>query len=214
MLFRSPTRSCRFCATQCQATSLACSSTVNAVVHADCPTPSPTPMPTPTPNPTPKPIDCTWNPWGPYSACTANCNGGTQVRTRTKNPRQNGGQSCSGSTSDTRTCNTHGCPVNCAQSSTYTQWTACSPACGPGTRSRQRVITQQPQNGGAACIAPVTESCTNGCCAVNCEFSNWTSFGPCDKTCGDGIMTRMRAITKQASCNRSEEHTSELQSLE
>ena len=36
-----PTRSCRFCATQCQATSLACSSTVNAVVHADCPTPSP-----------------------------------------------------------------------------------------------------------------------------------------------------------------------------
>ena len=50
--------------------------------------------------------------YGDWSACSADCGGGTQTRSRTcTNPAPaNGGADCVGDSSETRDCNTQGCP--------------------------------------------------------------------------------------------------------
>ena len=53
-----------------------------------------------------------WGNWGSYSSCTRSCGGGTYTRTRScNNPSpSNGGSQCSGSGSQTSSCNTASCP--------------------------------------------------------------------------------------------------------
>ena len=50
--------------------------------------------------------------FGDWSECSAECEGGTQTRTRTcTNPAPaHGGTDCVGDSSETRNCNTHPCP--------------------------------------------------------------------------------------------------------
>ena len=50
--------------------------------------------------------------FGDWSECSAECEGGTQTRTRTcTNPAPaHGGADCVGESSETRNCNTHPCP--------------------------------------------------------------------------------------------------------
>ncbi|KAF3688604.1 A disintegrin and metalloproteinase with thrombospondin motifs 20 [Channa argus] len=53
-----------------------------------------------------------WGPWGPYSACSRSCGGGTRSTTRDCNkpePR-NGGKFCVGRRMKFRSCNTEPCP--------------------------------------------------------------------------------------------------------
>jgi hypothetical protein len=71
-------------------------------------------------------------------------------------------------------------------------WGACSKTCGTGTQYRS--ITQQPQNGGAACPA-TSQTCNTQACPqpINCAVSGW---GSCSKTCGTGTQTR--SITQQS----------------
>ncbi|XP_061825570.2 A disintegrin and metalloproteinase with thrombospondin motifs 20 [Nerophis lumbriciformis] len=59
-----------------------------------------------------QPIDGEWGPWGPYSACSRTCGGGTRSTTRECNkpePR-NSGKFCVGRRMKFRSCNTEPCP--------------------------------------------------------------------------------------------------------
>lgn len=60
-------------------------------------------------NTDPCPVDGVWSDWGPWAACSADCGGGLQLRTRTCTPPQNGGQYCQGSDTDVQSCNNDPC---------------------------------------------------------------------------------------------------------
>ncbi|KAG7523510.1 hypothetical protein JOB18_048859 [Solea senegalensis] len=59
-----------------------------------------------------QPVHGEWGPWGPYSACSRSCGGGTRSTSRDCNkpePR-NGGKFCVGRRMKFRSCNTEPCP--------------------------------------------------------------------------------------------------------
>jgi hypothetical protein len=121
------------------------------------------------------PVDCQVSNWGSWGSCSASCGGGTQTRSRTitRQP-SNGGLACP-SLTESQSCNTQGCPINCAVSG-WSNWSSCS-GCRTnyepraytyyiiqyGTSSRSRSITQYPQNGGASCPNTIE---TANCCDV------------------------------------------------
>jgi hypothetical protein len=45
-----------------------------------------------------------------------------------------------------------------------------------------------------------SRSCNNDCCPVNCELSDWTSWGECSAPCGDGTQTRSRDVLTYDQC--------------
>jgi hypothetical protein len=64
--------------------------------------------------------------------------------------------------SETQACNTQECPVDCTVGD-WVAWSECSKSCGGGSRSRVRVVTRHPREGGAACpLLKETESCNDG----------------------------------------------------
>ena len=54
-------------------------------------------------------VDCTWNAWSEWGACSKTCDGGNKTRTRTQNARLYGGQECSGTAFSSTACNTNSC---------------------------------------------------------------------------------------------------------
>ena len=57
-------------------------------------------------------VDGGYSDFGDWSECSAECDGGTQTRSRTcTNPAPaNGGADCVGDSTESRECNTQGCP--------------------------------------------------------------------------------------------------------
>jgi hypothetical protein len=56
-------------------------------------------------------VDCVWGEYGEWSTCSATCGGGTRTRTRPEDiPASNGGGICTGSATETGTCNPDACP--------------------------------------------------------------------------------------------------------
>ena len=55
-------------------------------------------------------VNCEWEAWGTYSKCSKSCGGGTQSRSRSKSVVESNGGSCSGFPTETKNCNTQGCP--------------------------------------------------------------------------------------------------------
>ena len=55
-------------------------------------------------------VDCNWNIWGSWGFCTKTCGSGSRTRTRSKNGPFHGGIDCSGSLSESSSCNTNSCP--------------------------------------------------------------------------------------------------------
>ena len=56
------------------------------------------------------PVDCTWESWKSWSACTKPCGGGSQTKKRTKLVTEAFGGTCSGALTDTEACNSQECP--------------------------------------------------------------------------------------------------------
>ncbi len=122
-------------------------------------------------NTQPCPVDCQVSPWGDWSSCDKSCGGGTQSRMRSVLVQdQYGGASCP-ALSESQSCNTQPCPVDC-QVSEWSDWSTCDKTCGGGTQSRMRSVLVQPQNGGAACPAlSETQACNTQACEAFTKYS-------------------------------------------
>ena len=105
------------------------------------------------------PIDCagTWNEWGA-------CDSATATRTRTfqvTDAAKDGGEDCP-------VPETESCAVDCEYS--FSGWTKCTTTptakayYGPWGQSRTVTVTQQPQNGGAACPSGESRPCQQSIC--------------------------------------------------
>jgi competence ComEA-like helix-hairpin-helix protein len=165
-------------------------------------------------------VDCVMGSWGGWAPCSATCGGkGSQMRYRgIERAAQHGGK-CKNDNINRRVCGLKPCPIDCVMGS----WTAmgeCSKSCGVGTRSRERVVTTMPQNGGLQCPGHLVKSddwrgamekggegknavwrnvqrytCNAGSCPIHCEVTKYSQWSDCTKTCGGGVRTRTRKIT-------------------
>lgn len=102
------------------------------------------------------PEDCVMSSWSGWSACSADCEGGVQGRTRSMlNKPKNGGEMC-GNPEDSRPCNTQSCDRDCSLAR-WTKWSPCTVACGGGEQNMRRHVLV-PTRGDGKCPAPNTRS--------------------------------------------------------
>ena len=141
------------------------------------------------------PLDCAWEAWSEWFACSATCGGGERSQHRQKAMAMFGGAACEGSDENVEACNQQECPIDC-QWSSWTQWTDCSKSCelGSTSRTRSRAVTEQ--YGGLPCEGtPVQEAeCNREGCAVDCEWGPWSRWTACSVHCDDGLTKRFRDV--------------------
>lgn len=97
--------------------------------------------------------------------------------------------------SETQSCNTAACPVNCAWT-TWSAWGTCSASCGGGTQTRTRSQDPPASGGGADCVGASSESqaCNTDGCPVDCVWGEWSSWGACSVECDGGTQISTRSI--------------------
>ena len=139
------------------------------------------------------PIDCKVSSWESWTPCSEKCDG---KRNRTRAVVMNsdcGGEPCP-HLYEEEDCNID-CCLDC-EVTLWSSWSACSAECG-GKTSRNRTIVLENNHCGKPC-PPLeeTKDCnTEGCC-IDCQLSEWSSFGLCSEGCGGGNRTRTRTIVK------------------
>ncbi|XP_052699211.1 SCO-spondin-like isoform X2 [Crassostrea angulata] len=153
-------------------------------------------------NQDPCPVDGHWNVWSHFSACSVTCGNGTTTRHRTcSNPAPlHGGKSCTGNETETVVCKKTHCPVD-GEWSHWTHWRHCSVTCGQGIQKRVRHCSHPaPAHGGATCVGPSDESqtCVQPHCPVDGQWSAWSHYSTCSKTCGGGTRTHQRTCSNPA----------------
>jgi len=138
--------------------------------------------------------------WTDWTTCTATCGGGTQTHTRTPmTPASCGGTACPVS-SESRSCGTNCCRVDCVMGE-WTDWTTCTATCGGGTQTHTRTPMTAASCGGTACPASSeSRSCNTNCCRVDCVMDDWSVWTTCTATCGGGTQTHTRTPLTPASC--------------
>jgi hypothetical protein len=103
------------------------------------------------------PVDCVIGNWGGWGTCRhseteaeVTCGGGHQIRTRAVTQPTAGGKACGVTTSESQSCNTHECPIDCELE---TDWSddACSVTCGMGTKMQRKHVTVEDKFGGKTC---------------------------------------------------------------
>ena len=154
-------------------------------------------------NERPCPVDGNYFVWSKFGPCSQTCGNGTQLRTRHCNnplPRF-GGRNCStlGPSIDTRFCNIRPCPIH-GNLSQWSEFSGCSKTCGLGVRIRYRYCTNPvPRHGGDNCTELGSTSDVISChvrpCPVHGNYSTWSSFGSCSKSCDNGTQLRKRFCT-------------------
>ncbi|XP_060137056.1 SCO-spondin-like [Zootoca vivipara] len=136
-------------------------------------------------------LNCTWNAWSPWSACSRSCGVGQQQRLRTYNPPGQGGHWCRDiltANAERRFCNLQACKVDGAWSK-WSPWSWCDRLCGGGRSSRTRMCASPPpKNGGRHCPGEKYQvrvcnpkPCEEGCppemlvvgCANECPRHCW-----------------------------------------
>ncbi|CAE7454331.1 Sspo [Symbiodinium sp. CCMP2456] len=139
-------------------------------------------------------VDCEWSDWTAWTNCSATCGGGMQERGRGIAVEVEGyGKNCTGDAEEKQKCNTQDCPVDC-ETSDWSSWSSCEPFC-KGMQNQTRTITLEAANGGMPC-GPLFHSraCNNTC--LDCVWANWTEWGQCSASCGGGVQSRNRYISR------------------
>ncbi|KAM4722858.1 hemicentin-1 [Rhinophrynus dorsalis] len=80
--------------------------------------------------------------------------------------------------------------------SEWLPWQPCSVTCGRGVQKRTRLCDNPvPANGGHYCQGAETEtqSCQNKLCPVDGNWSEWSPWEECSRSCGSGKRTRIRS---------------------
>lgn len=135
-----------------------------------------------------------WSDWSNWSPCPNPCASDQRLRTRTCIGGNAGDVGCQGPLSETGTCTPD---PSCTEFGAWSSWSSCSKTCGGGLRTSSREC-----NGaiwGLSCTgsASRSESCATDRCG---QWSDWTLWGACDKSCGDGVQRRSRTCIGGNDC--------------
>lgn len=154
-------------------------------------------------------VDGAWDDWGPWSPCSASCDGGTTLRKRRIGRMANEcGVPPHGKDSEVAFCNVHspcGESVDC-ELSDWTPWNSCSKTCD-GITSRTRQIKDYGRGNGAWCMGSLMQTwpcnpspgqdppagCSDGP-RRDCVLGDWREWSLCSATCGGGQHIRSRKI--------------------
>nr|XP_044998229.1 hemicentin-1 isoform X3 [Jaculus jaculus] len=144
----------------------------------------------------PCPVHGVWSAWQPWDACSESCGKGTQTRTRLCNnpPPSFGGSYCNGAETQMQVCNERHCPVD-GKWAAWASWSACTVSCGGGARQRTRDCSDPaPHYGGSKCEGTDVQSdfCNSDPCPTHGNWSPWSGWGTCSRTCNGGQMRRYR----------------------
>jgi len=147
-------------------------------------------------------IDCEWDDWSDWSACTCSCGGGQKTRDRhIKVSPEGNGKKCSVQVkSEMVPCHTHPCgTAQCVDGmwGDWGQWGECSASCGGGLKWRvRRIVTEASQCGRPAVgeDRQIAYCSSQGCRGdADCRFDDWGAWGACSCSC-DGVKHRSRSI--------------------
>lgn len=144
-------------------------------------------------------MDCEVSLWSSWSACSSTCGPGDHTRSRhVVVTAAHGGLSCPSILSQTGVCHHHdACPIHCVVND-WGSWSSCAKSCGRGDETRKRTIATTPMHGGFACPSLYDHrACNVHRCPVDCEVSEYGSWGRCSKTCGGGVQKKARVIVVQ-----------------
>jgi len=148
--------------------------------------------------PPPYPVDCTWNDWLPWRACSKTCGLGSRFRRRGFTAALDGGQPCFGKSSEEEDCTVVGCPVDCKWGS-WSAWspTVSCPSCGSeSTLTRRREVEVNAEHGGLECedkdLIVLEKVCPTIACPRNCTYEEWSAWSFCTLSCGAGTKERNR----------------------
>ncbi|XP_052084477.1 uncharacterized protein LOC127721722 [Mytilus californianus] len=139
-----------------------------------------------------------WSAWTNVTLCSTTCGDGYIIRTRTCDnpPPVNGGNNCSGQSTDKIPCDEGICP---SVDGNWGQWgnlSACSKTCSNGTVTRNRSCdSPAPENGGLVCNGSYRErlTCNEGACpTINGSWGAWLNYSDCSVSCGGGTQFRQR----------------------
>jgi len=147
-------------------------------------------------------VDCLWEQWAQWSACTCSCGGGQRTRDRViKHSPKGDGRLCEPKDrTEIAPCSTQSCTeTNCIDGK-WGEWNAfglCSAKCGGGLTWRYRKIVTE----ASACGVPAVgldkdvKPCNTQSCAkdVDCELAQWSDWGDCSCT-EDGVKRRVRDV--------------------
>ena len=162
------------------------------------------------PSVSPALVDCEGS-WIASDDCSEPCgpDGARAQEFVVSRAEQNGGEDCADAEvlPATLPCNTHvQCPVDC--SGEWGEWGECSLPCGSGNRTRNYVVLEEPQHGGAECPerdSSRSQECNTDPCPppppepVDCVGS-WSDYGECSHPCGEsGLQLRTFTVSVVAS---------------
>uniref|UniRef100_A0AAY5L1M4 SCO-spondin n=1 Tax=Esox lucius TaxID=8010 RepID=A0AAY5L1M4_ESOLU len=152
------------------------------------------------------PVAGHWSEWTSWSPCDAQCGGGLRVRNRTCSnpPPKNGGADCEGMRLQTISCNSQPCGAG------TDSHTGCRCPAGFFLQEGRCVTASQcvchweglalqpgqevKKDNCSTCVCENGRvSCDNSSCVASCDWSAWSSWTPCDSSCGAGLQQRYRS---------------------
>ncbi|XP_021374390.1 hemicentin-1-like [Mizuhopecten yessoensis] len=144
-------------------------------------------------------VDGSWGSWSGWGTCSVSCGGGVQIRGRScDSPSpQNGGSSCTGTSSQNLECGATPCPVD-GMWCPWSSWSDCSVTCELGSMHRTRLCDNPaPDHGGLPCTGTKisTAACKLPPCPVDGAWSSWRTWSACAVVNNDVIRSRCRKCT-------------------